>query len=72
LVQPSSAVGGRQQELARLVNSSGAHGQVGIPIDELGEITQPDRAFPLGLANHFNRMRVTRRAAFARSLGAYC
>jgi hypothetical protein len=64
-VQPSSAVGGRQLELARLVNSSGAHGQVAILIDALGEIAQSDRSFPLGLANHFKWMRLTRRAAFA-------
>jgi len=44
LVQPNSAVARRQQELARLVNSSGVHGQVAILIDELGGITAIDLA----------------------------
>jgi hypothetical protein len=48
LVQPNSAVGGRQQELARLVNSSGAHGQAANLIDEFGEVAQTDRSFPSG------------------------
>ena len=48
-----------------MVNSNGAHGQVAILIDEFGEIAQPDRSFAPGLANHFNWMRVTRRAALA-------
>ncbi len=42
MVQPSSAVAWRQQELARLVNSSGVHVQVAILLDELGEITTID------------------------------
>jgi hypothetical protein len=43
-----------------------------ILLDGLGEIAQPDCSFPPGLANHFNWMRVTRRAAFPATRATYC